>query len=223
VTRAALLLRLVQVVEGVQRPHPIRVAVDGPDAAGKTTLADELAGVLAGRDRSVIRASADDFHRPRADRYRRGEDSPEGYYEDAFDYEALTHALLRPLGPGGDRAIRTAIYDHRADAPAPAPLTRTVEDAVLLFDGVFLLRPELADHWDLRIFVSVDLDETVRRALRRDLALFGSAAEVERRYRTRYLPAQKLYLAATRPLDVADVIVFNDDPAEPQLEIRRAS
>jgi uridine kinase len=63
----------------------------------------------------------------------------------------------------------------------------------------------------------------VRRALRRDLALLGSAAEVERRYRTRYLPAQKLYLAATRPLDVADVIVFNDDPAEPQLEIRRAS
>lgn len=47
------------------RTHPLRVlrvAIDGPDAAGKTTLADDLAAHLTGRGRPVIRASVDDFH-----------------------------------------------------------------------------------------------------------------------------------------------------------------
>src|ERR671937_1286035 len=65
-------------IEPVRRPNPVRVAIDGVDAAGKTTLADELAPVLRRRGREVVRASIDGFHRPRAERYRRGELSPEG-------------------------------------------------------------------------------------------------------------------------------------------------
>jgi uridine kinase len=33
-------------------------------------------------------------------------------------------------------------------------------DAVPVFDGVFLLRPQLNDAWDLRIFLQVDFQET---------------------------------------------------------------
>jgi hypothetical protein len=33
--------------------------------------------------------------------------------------------------------------------------------AVLVFDGVFLLRPQLNDAWDLRIFLEVDFQETL--------------------------------------------------------------
>jgi uridine kinase len=82
--RSDLLAYLVSSVEAIRLPHPIRVAVDGPDAAGKTVLADELGEALVARGRAVIRASVDGFHRPR-ERYRRGPDSPEGYYEDSFD------------------------------------------------------------------------------------------------------------------------------------------
>jgi uridine kinase len=41
-------------------------------------------------------------------------------------------------------------------------------DAVLLFDGVFLLRPELIDQWDLRIVVSAAFEERPGRAQARD-------------------------------------------------------
>ena len=92
---------------------------------------------------------------------------------------------------------------------------------MLLFDGVFLLRPTLIDHWDLRIFVSVSPEETIERARSRDLALLGSAAEVERRYRERYIPAQQLYAADARPTDHADIIVHNDRPQRPSWEIMR--
>ncbi len=219
-SRDALVQRLVEILDRVRVPHPVRVAVDGPDAAGKTTLAEELALGLRQRGRDVVRASIDGFHRPRGERYRRGEDSPDGYYEDSFDHGALRRVLLDPLGPGGDRVYHAAIFDFHADAARSVPAVVASEDAVLVLDGVFLLRPELFDSWDLRIFVSASFDEILRRASERDVALFGSSADLERRYRERYIPGQKLYFAAVRPMTRADLVVDNDDPARPLLYSR---
>ena len=42
--RSALLDRLAQAIDLAPRFHPLRVAIDGIDAAGKTSLADQLAG-----------------------------------------------------------------------------------------------------------------------------------------------------------------------------------
>jgi uridine kinase len=219
-TRDALLDRLVALVTA--RPaHPLRVAIDGPDAAGKTTLADELAGRLRQADREVIRASIDGFHRPRAERRRRGDTDPRGYYEDSFDNELVRLVLLEPLGPTGDRRYRTAAFDYRADTAVERPERIAPVNAVLVFDGVFLLRPELVDCWEVKIFVAVDLEECVRRGVARDADLFGSPAETERRYRDRYVAGQRLYFAAVRPDELADAVVVNDDPARPRLLISR--
>jgi uridine kinase len=219
-TRGELLDRLAGAIGAVTTSHPLRVAVDGPPAAGKTTLADELAQLLRGRGREVIRASAESFQSPRERRYRRGEFSPEANYHDSFDYDTLRRVLLDPLGPGGDRRYQHAVYDLDTDTALSPPVTTAPADAVLVLDGVFLLRPELIDRWDLSIFVSVAFEQTLDRARVRDLARFGSAAEVERRFRTRYIPAQKLYFATARPADHADIIVHNDQPRRPAWEVR---
>src|SRR5262245_34997490 len=97
-----------------------RVAIDGVDGAGKTMFADELGDRLASSGRPLIRASVDGFHHPRAIRYRRGRTSPEGFYRDSYDYARLKRVLLDPLGPGGDRRFRRAIFDVAADAPVEA-------------------------------------------------------------------------------------------------------
>jgi uridine kinase len=219
-SRMTMLERLSELVDAVHRPHPTRVAIDGPDAAGKTTLADELASELRIRGRQVIRASIDGFHRPGAERRRQGETSPRGYYEDSFDIEALRQSLLDPLGPEGDRRYRREAFDFRTDRALLRPVEVAPRDAVLLVDGVFLLRPELAGSWELGIFVSVRFDEVLRRALARDVALFGSREEVERRYLERYIPGQRIYLAEARPVENADVVVVNDDPGNPVLRRR---
>lgn len=70
----------------VESDHPVRVAIDGVDGAGKTRLAEDLVNPLESRGRPVIRAALDGFHQPRAVRYRIGEDSPVGYYRDSFDH-----------------------------------------------------------------------------------------------------------------------------------------
>ena len=101
--RSQLLDYLADRIIEIKRPHPVRVALDGPDAAGKTTLAEELVAPLQGRGRPVIRASIDGFHNPASIRYARGPMSPEGYYYDSFNYQTLVESLLAPLGPGGSR------------------------------------------------------------------------------------------------------------------------
>ncbi|WP_181786306.1 cytidylate kinase family protein [Streptomyces phytophilus] len=221
-TRGELIGRLAEAIGSVETAHPPRVAVDGPPAAGKTTLADELAAVLRARDRDVIRATVDDFLFPRAQRYRRGRYSAEACYFDAHDHAALRRFLLDPLGPGGDRRFRHAAYDSATDTASSPPPTTAPADAVLLFDGVFLLRPELLDRWDLTIFVSVPFDQTVARARDRGAAQPDSTAglaEIERSWRDRYIPAQQLYFATARPTEHADIIVHNDRLERPTWEI----
>jgi uridine kinase len=215
--RARVISGLASRILRVERPHPVRVAVDGPDAAGKTTLAQELAAPIRARGRPVIRASVDGFHNPAALRHRRGARSPEGYYRDSFDYRALTESLLIPLGPGGSRRYRVAVFDHRTDSNVEAPVQLAEENAVLLFDGVFLLRPELAGHWDFTVFVDASFETTLARAEERDAASFGGVEEVRRRYAQRYIPGQRLYLSEARPKERADVVVDNNDARNPRI------
>ena len=80
-------------------------------------LADELVEPLREFGCSVIRASIDGFHNPKAIRYQLGPDSPEGYYRDSFNHEAILACLLHPLGPGGSLRYRLAAYDYRLDTP----------------------------------------------------------------------------------------------------------
>jgi uridine kinase len=172
----------------------VLVGIDGPDAAGKTTLADRLAARLPG---PVLRVSVDEFPAPRDVRYARGEFSPQGYYRDSFDLPALVAGRLQPFASGAPVV---------ADLPVP-------ERAALVADGVFLHRPELRDRWHLSVYLHVPEEETLRRAVVRDRALMG--AEVERRYRLRYPPGQALHRREADPVARADVVVDNTDPEEP--------
>jgi uridine kinase len=219
-TRGEFLDRLAGAIASGTTAHPLRVAVDGPPAAGKSSLADELAVVLRAQGREVIRATGDGFMFPRAVRYRRGKDSPDACYRDSFDYDALRRVLLDPLGPDGDRRYRQAVYDWHADRAVSEPAATASEDAVLLVDGVFLQRRELIDRWELRIYVSVSFETMVDRGRVRDLARGKSAAQAERRFQVRYIPAQQLYFAEAQPIEHADIVVYNDEIQRPGWEVR---
>jgi uridine kinase len=212
-----MLGQIAQRIVSLHRPHPVRVAIDGIDAAGKTALADDLVSPVEVQGRPAIRASLDGFHHPRAERYQQGENSPTGYYDDSFDYAALRAILLRPLGPGGSRLYQRANFDYHADAPLPAKMEHAGENAVLLVDGIFLLRPELDGLWDYRIFVDVAFETALQRALVRDQPLFGASTTTATRYLQRYFPAQRRYLDTVRPQRRANAVVENDDPKHPRL------
>lgn len=210
---SALVGRVAAAVDQLLQVSPrVLVGIDGPDAAGKTTFAERLSVELGG---GVVRGSTDAFHNSVAVRRRRGELSPDGYYQDAFDYMAIVDELLEPFRAGRTR-VATSRYDYGKEAPIQVDVAVPTR-SVLVFDGVFLLREELRHYWTLSVYLSVSPEESLRRGAARDADLFGSEAEAKRRYTARYIPAQALYRAEAHPERLANVVVDNTELADPIL------
>jgi len=220
VTRTRVLEELAAAIASVSLGHPVRVAIDGRLGSGKTRLADELAALLTARSRPIIRTSIDGFHRPKVERYARGRTSPEGYYYDSRDLAAVVKLLLAPLGAGGDRHYRTASFDLENDRPITQAVTLAPADAILIVDGTFLRRPELASGFDLTVYVAAADAVATARGIARDAGHLGGIAAASELYATRYRPAVALYERLCTPESRADAVLNNDDLAHPHLAIR---
>lgn len=125
----------------------ILVAFGGPDAAEKTTLAWAVAQHVS---RSALCASLDGCT-TREVRPRRGDESPERCSLESFDLDALVRDLLT-LFREGTPAVQPVWFDHRIGTAVKVE-QQVAENAAPLFDGVFLLCPELLAWWDLRVYL----------------------------------------------------------------------
>ncbi|MFI7597695.1 uridine kinase [Actinoplanes sp. NPDC049681] len=191
----------------------VRVAVDGVDGVGKSTFARRLAAELAAAGRPAVHVSADGFHHPAAVRHRRGRRSPEGFWLDSYDYAALIDNVLIPFGTGGSRRYRPAVHDVATDEVLDSPWLVAPPDAVLVVDGLFLHRDELAGFWDFSVFLAAPFDVTVPRMAARD----GSHPDPGHPSQARYVQGQRLYFAACEPWKRASVVVDNTDLSRPRL------
>lgn len=164
------------------------VAIDGPLRSGKTELADDLAAVLAERDHAVFRASMEGFHRSREAQSVFGDDTPDRYYRYGFDESALRRVLVEPFRLGGSTAFVTRVWDPTRDAWVEPKWITGPEDAILVLDGRFVLRPRLAGLWDVRI------------------ALDGDPVD----------PADEIAYAESDPRLAASVVIDNSAPEHPR-------
>ncbi len=219
--RDNILNQLAQLLAEQNINRPIRVAIDGRTASGKTTFANELASAIEKLGRPTIRTSIDGFHRPKVERYARGRFSPEGYYFDARDLPAVRKLLLDPLGPKGNRQYRTASFDLQRDQPIEQEPRSAPHDAILIVDGTFLLRPELEEAWDIAVFLKTTEEVAETRGVNRDAANLGGATAAKKLYSQRYRPAFALYDELCQPQARADVVVDNSDFDYPDLMVKQ--
>jgi len=188
------------------------VAVDGIDGAGKSTFADDLAAVFREAGHDSFRASMENFHRPRADRWRLGRESPETFYRDSFDYGTFRRVLIDPFRLAGSTGFQTAAFDVERDAPIESRWQTAQADAILIVDGVFLLRPELRGLWDYSVLLEVPWDEAYARLAARD----GVDPDPDALSNARYREGQELYYAEADPRLWASAQVDNTDPDRPR-------
>lgn len=189
------------------------MAIDGVDGAGKTHLANELAAELTTRGEHVIRASTDNFHNPRHIRHEPGKTSPAGFYHNSFNYEALTETLLTPLSPNGIGRYTTQIYDITTETPVTPTFEQAADAAILIFDGIFTHRKELADFWDYSIWLEVPFTTSIPRAADRG----GLHPDPTHESNHRYVAGQQLYMAECAPATKATVRIDNTNLANPTI------
>lgn len=185
--------------------------VDGPDAAGKTTFADDLALAFERAGFASVRASMDDFHRPREERYRAGRYSGEGYYRDAYDFSLFRRVLADPFRAGGSAGFQLRGFDLARDAPFEAEWSTAPADAVLVVDGTFLQGAALRGIWNYVLWLDASREVRLARAVARDGADPDPAAPSN----LRYLDAQRRYVRDVHPNTSANAIVDNTDPDAP--------
>ncbi|MBG6192482.1 uridine kinase [Arthrobacter sp. CAN_A212] len=187
------------------------VAIDGVDGSGKTSFAANLVSEI--QNRPVIVVHADDFLNPSAVRHSKGRTSPEGFWEDTYNYVALRDQLFAPLGPEGDGWYSPAAYDSGTDQVKQADAVQAPSEAVIIVEGMFLHRDELASYWDASVFLDVPFKETAARMAVRN----GSNPDPEHPTMRRYVGGQRLYFDAARPWEQATFVVDNSDFTSPKV------
>lgn len=187
------------------------VAVDGIDGSGKTSLAAKLAEEI--KHRPVVVIHADDFLNPSPVRHARGRTSPEGFWEDSYNYAALREYVLKPLSRDGDGLYRPASYHASTDRTVTPEPVQAPPQAVVLLEGMFLHRDELVGYWDASIFLDVPFTESAARMAIRN----GSISDPDHPTMRRYVDGQRLYFEAARPWERATIVVDNTDFAAPRI------
>ncbi|XVX18881.1 uridine kinase [Actinomycetota bacterium] len=214
-TREATLLALLERIRGVRPGERALVAIDGVDGAGKSHLADELVALAAtSPGRPLLRVSIDGFHRPRQERYAAGR-GPEGFYRASYAYDRFREAVVEPLRAG--RPVVPAVWDVVADAPVPPAEVTLPADGIVVVDGIFLHRPELADVWDATVWLEVPFEVSVPRGNAR---FEGLVDDPESPDNARYVGGQRLYLAEADPAGRATWVLDNTDLDHPVLTDR---
>ena len=154
---------------------------------------------------------------------KRGANSAEGYYLDSHQLGRIVNELLIPFRQGAD-AVLTAAFDEPSDTELET-MIGVASSAVLVFDGLFLHRPEFAHLWDVSVVLDADKrrDAEWLQFLLDDLPVAASerAAELDRRLDMarwpRYRNGWMSYVREVAPIGRATLVVDNNDLARPRL------
>ncbi|GAA1415038.1 hypothetical protein AUR04nite_18460 [Glutamicibacter uratoxydans] len=133
--QSVLLRRVADEILGLNVARTL-VAIDGVDGSGKSSFTEALSKHIVGMP--VIVIHADDFLHLKAVRHRKGRNSPQGFWADTYDYDALDRFVLRPLGKEGDGNYRRRATDHEQDRRIDEPAQSAPANCVVLVEGMFL-------------------------------------------------------------------------------------
>lgn len=198
--------------------RPFVVGVNGIDTSGKTIFTESLDRFLTSKERRVQVINLDDFHNPRHIR-NTGDDPVTACYHKGFDIDTLVRRLLVPLRENKEYSVSLTLLDLLSDRYEVEKSFSFTKGTIVLLEGVYLFRKELAPYIDYKIFLDTPFQESRRRAAARDIPRFG--ADIMRRYDEKYFPAQALYLESYPPRDVADMIIDNVNWEYPAITYQR--
>lgn len=187
----------------VDRNTPLLVALDGGSGSGKSTLA-----VLIAEKLKAALIQSDDFFAADISEAEWEARTPEARAADAIDWRRLRAEALEPLLAG--KPAKWHAFDFEAGVrPNGTYAMRTdfVErdpTAVIVLDGAYSTRPELADLIDLSVLIDVPVEVRHDRLAAREEKNFLAA------WHARWDAAEAYYFREVRPNSSFDLVVSQD-------------
>jgi uridine kinase len=203
---SAILLEVRRHLGGRRGTRPVVVGLDGGSGSGKSTLAAVLSAAL-----DAVIVPSDDFFAAQItdaewDRFDAAERAGA-----AIDWRRLRREALEPLIAGVTASWHP--FDFEAgtlpDGSYPMSAETTIRQpaSVIVLDGAYSCRPELADLIDVAVLIDVPFDERHRRLASRDEKAFSDA------WHGRWDAAEDHYFAQIRPAESFDLVVALDPAA----------
>ncbi len=174
-------------LEQLLKEGPVRLAIEGGSASGKTTLAAELQR----RYDCAVFHMDDFFLRPEQRSSRRLAEVGGN-----VDRERVLDEILIPLAAGKTVVYRP--YDC-ATGRLLAPVTAEPKRLTVV-EGVYSMHPALAKYYDLSVFLEVGPALQLARILRRD-------PERAERFFNEWIPMEKRYFEDTCAKERCDLVM----------------
>jgi uridine kinase len=170
------------------------VGIDGIGGSGKSTLANAMRRL----ESTIVIVQMDDFYRG-----LEPEIQPEVPDEPGaqIDWRRLVRQVLEPLDR--EEAGRYQRFDW--DAQELAKWHNVPAGTLVLLEGVYATREELAPLLDLRIWVETPREASAERGIARD------GEQSRDWWLTQWLADERRYVAQERPADAADIVVDGTD------------
>ncbi len=188
------------------------IGIDGIELVGKSYFSRNLASFLAiyGMRTSVVRLS--DFKSPIEVTYK-GEDEVEAFYFHAFNYNKLLQELILPFLENGSVDVVLTSFGDESNRYGTDMHYKIEPGGIIILEGELMLREPLIDYFDCMIFLYMDEQEAMHRALVRDLFLGEETKEAE--FKSKRIPAQKMYMSRHLPTELSDFAIDNTNHRRP--------
>ncbi|AAU17750.1 AAA family ATPase [Bacillus cereus] len=167
------------------------IGIDGCGGAGKSTLANKIKSNFS----TVTIVHMDDFYLPSAKIVK---EHPTNKSIGAdFDWKRLLQEVLDPISNGIEGCYKR--YDWETDSLAESHTISA--NGIVIIEGVYATRQELAGMYDLKIWVNCPRETRIKRGIARD----GEAAR--EMWENNWMVAEDMYVEIHKPHEFADFII----------------
>ena len=140
------------------------VAISGIDGSGKGYLTARLDAELQARGHRVASLNIDGWLNLPFTRFNAA-DPPGHFYRNAIRFGDMFAQLVLPLRDTG--SVEVTVDHVEETATAYARRTYAFRDIdIILLEGIYLLGPEYAGHYDLSVWIDCSFDTALERAIR---------------------------------------------------------